>query len=160
MLEDFGPATRLLLRAAARGDVLVHQHDFAQDARLVNHREREGAHPTRGLGARRRVGQGLFRVVEDRGQLGGLAREDFAEDGRDALLFELRVFEDVVVAELFERNAPEAFPSAVDPDRAAVRRENLRAHGRLLEGRAEQLFAAPHAEGFSMFEFLSHVLSI
>src|SRR5699024_4161471 len=120
---------------------LVHEHDLALMAGLVYDWEREGAYPARGLAVRRPVGDGLFGVVEDRGQLGRLTREGPAQARRDALLFELRVFENVVVAELFERDAPETLPRAVDPDRAAVGRENLRAHRRLLEGRAEKLFA-------------------
>ena len=54
-----------LLRAVARGHVLVHQHHLADVARRVLQRVGDGGHPAPGIGMARAVGNGLVGVVLD-----------------------------------------------------------------------------------------------
>src|SRR3569623_1517113 len=76
---------------------------------------------------------GSLRVVIYRGNGQRFSCESAQHIRQDALLGELRIVEDGVLARHFRRCAPQALPGPVDRNGPAIGRENLDAEGRVLE---------------------------
>lgn len=115
----------------------MNQNDLAQAAVAIPHRINDRARPTflsREVAA--------IRHVRDRRNLHRFPRKRAPDERHHAGRHELRVFEQIVIGDLFQRNAPEFFPRAIHPQRPPGRVENLHAERHLLHEELKPRIAA------------------
>ena len=116
------------------GDILVDQDDLTDQAILVLHGVDEGLQPLlRPRAVRAALWQRLGGPARDVRQCDGLAAEAAQDVGHDALGDELLVLEYVVAREVPQSPPGQLGQGGVDPQRRPIRREDLRAEGRLLD---------------------------
>jgi hypothetical protein len=123
-----------VFRVDAPGNILVHQHDFDDAAFGILDRMRTRGDPARAAGVAHAGG-----IVEDGRNLDRFAGNRPAQEGRHALLFQLRIEQDVIAVEDEAMqlaafvDLPQVFPHFVDAQGASIRRQDLNAGRGLLE---------------------------